>query len=121
MMNLQEATRALSQGQDLTSAQMGDVMRIIMQGDATPAQIGAVLTALHIKGETVEELTGAATVMREFAATVTVKAGRVADTVGTGGDGPVQCLARGSVGRLRRRGNHGQARQPCSHWKFRQC
>ncbi len=87
MMNLQEATRALSQGQDLTSAQMGDVMRIIMQGDATPAQIGAVLTALHIKGETVEELTGAATVMREFAATVTVKADRVADTVGTGGDG----------------------------------
>ena len=87
MMNLQEATRTLSQGQDLTSAQMGDVMRIIMQGDATPAQIGAVLTALHIKGETVEELTGAATVMREFAATVTCKEDRVADTVGTGGDG----------------------------------
>jgi len=87
MMNLQEATRTLAQSQDLTSDEMGDVMRTIMQGDATPAQIGAVLTALHIKGETVEELTGAATVMREFAATVTVKADRVADTVGTGGDG----------------------------------
>jgi anthranilate phosphoribosyltransferase len=62
-------------------------MRIIMSGDATPAQIGAVLTALHIKGETVEELTGAATVMREFAAQVNVKAEQVVDSVGTGGDG----------------------------------
>jgi len=62
-------------------------MRIIMSGDATPAQTGAVLTALHIKGETVEELTGAATVMREFAARVNVMAGQVADSVGTGGDG----------------------------------
>ena len=66
---------------------MGQVMRIIMSGDATPAQIGAVLTALHIKGETVEELTGAATVMREFAASVSVQADQVADCVGTGGDG----------------------------------
>jgi anthranilate phosphoribosyltransferase len=66
---------------------MGEVMRIIMSGDATPAQIGAVLTALHIKGETVEELTGAATVMREFAAQVNVKSEQVADSVGTGGDG----------------------------------
>ena len=63
------------------------MMRIIMSGDATPAQIGAVLTALHIKGETVEELTGAATVMREFAASVSIQADQVADSVGTGGDG----------------------------------
>jgi anthranilate phosphoribosyltransferase len=57
-----------------------------MEGAATPAQIGAFLTALHIKGETVDELTGGATVMREFAARVVVDSDQVVDTVGTGGD-----------------------------------
>jgi anthranilate phosphoribosyltransferase len=65
---------------------MQDVMRIIMDGSATPAQIGAFLAALHIKGETVDELTGAATVMRDYAAKVEVSAEKVVDTVGTGGD-----------------------------------
>jgi len=73
-MNLQEATQQVTQGRDLTAAEIGDVMRLIMGGEATPAQIGAILTALHMKGETVEELTGAAIVMREFAAKVSVKA-----------------------------------------------
>jgi len=59
---------------------------VIMEGAATPAQIGAFLTALHIKGETVDELTGGATVMREFAARVVVDSDQVVDTVGTGGD-----------------------------------
>jgi anthranilate phosphoribosyltransferase len=86
-MNLPDAIRQVARGEHLSHEEMGDVMRIIMSGDATPAQIGAVLTALHIKGETVEELTGAATVMREFAARVNVKAEQVADSVGTGGDG----------------------------------
>ena len=86
-MNLPDAIRKVAKGEDLSHEEMGEVMRIIMSGDATPAQIGAVLTALHIKGETVEELTGAATVMREFAARVNVKAEQVADSVGTGGDG----------------------------------
>ena len=86
-MNLPDAIRKVSRGEDLGREEMGQVMRIIMSGDATPAQIGAVLTALHIKGETVEELTGAATVMREFAASVSVQADQVADCVGTGGDG----------------------------------
>lgn len=85
-MNLQEATRKVTQRQNLTEAEIGDVMRIIMGGEATPAQIGAILTALHMKGETVEELTGAATVMREFASKVAVKTDRVSDSVGTGGD-----------------------------------
>ncbi|HCY13392.1 MAG TPA: anthranilate phosphoribosyltransferase [Gammaproteobacteria bacterium] len=85
-MNIQQAIRTLSLGQDLGADEMREVMRTVMRGDATPAQIGAALTALHIKGETVEELTGAATVMREFAATVSVKAERVVDSVGTGGD-----------------------------------
>lgn len=86
-MNLLDAIRKVARGEDLSHEAMGEVMRIIMSGDATPAQIGAVLTALHIKGETVEELTGAATVMREFAAQVNVKSEQVADSVGTGGDG----------------------------------
>jgi len=86
-MNLSDAIRKVARGEHLSHEEMGEVMRIIMSGDATPAQIGAVLTALHIKGETVEELTGAATVMREFAARVNVKAEQVADSVGTGGDG----------------------------------
>ncbi len=59
----------------------------IMQGKATPSQIGAFLTALMIKGETVEEIVGAATIMRELAAQVTVRAEKIVDTVGTGGDG----------------------------------
>ncbi len=86
-MNLQEATQQVTKGRDLSAAEIGDVMRLIMGGEATPAQIGAILTALHMKGETVEELTGAAIVMREFAAKVSVKADQVADSVGTGGDG----------------------------------
>ena len=86
-MNLLDAIRKVARGEDLSHEAMGEVLRIIMSGDATPAQIGAVLTALHIKGETVEELTGAATVMREFAAQVNVKSEQVADSVGTGGDG----------------------------------
>ena len=86
-MKLLDAIRKVARGEDLSHEAMGEVMRIIMSGDATPAQIGAVLTALHIKGETVEELTGAATVMREFAAQVNVKSEQVADSVGTGGDG----------------------------------
>ncbi|MDP6949256.1 MAG: anthranilate phosphoribosyltransferase [Arenicellales bacterium] len=85
-MNIQQAIRTLCLGQNLGADEMREVMRTVMRGDATPAQIGAALTALHIKGETVEELTGAATVMREFAATVSVKAERVVDSVGTGGD-----------------------------------
>ena len=86
-MNLPDAIRQVARGEHLSHDAMGEVMRIIMSGDATPAQIGAVLTALHIKGETVEELTGAATVMRDFAAQVNVKAEQVVDSVGTGGDG----------------------------------
>jgi len=70
-MNLQEATQQVTKGRDLSAAEIGDVMRLIMGGEATPAQIGAILTALHMKGETVEELTGAAIVMREFAASRT--------------------------------------------------
>ena len=83
---MHSAIRSVARSGDLDREQMNSVMRIVMQGDATPAQIGAFLTALHIKGETVDELTAAAIVMREFAAAVSVRSDKVVDTVGTGGD-----------------------------------
>lgn len=86
-MDLPAANRRLVAGCDLNRAEMQQVMRVIMQGDATPAQIGAFLTALAVKGETVEEITAAAEVMRAFAAPVEVDAARIVDCVGTGGDG----------------------------------
>ncbi len=85
-MNMHDAIRAMCQPRDLETSEMQDVMRIIMDGSATPAQIGAFLAALHIKGETVDELTGAATVMRDYAVKVDISADKVVDTVGTGGD-----------------------------------
>ena len=85
-MDMHSAIRSVARSADLDREQMNSVMRIVMQGDATPAQIGAFLTALHIKGETVDELTAAAIVMREFAAAVSVRSDKVVDTVGTGGD-----------------------------------
>lgn len=86
-MDLPTANRRLAAGEDLNRAEMQAVMRVIMQGEATPAQTGAFLTALAIKGETVEEITAAAATMREFAAAVTVDADAIVDSVGTGGDG----------------------------------
>ncbi|MGR3984608.1 MAG: anthranilate phosphoribosyltransferase [Gammaproteobacteria bacterium] len=86
-MDLQTATRRLAAGEDLSRADMRAVMRIIMRGEATAAQIGAFLTALAIKGESVEEITGAAMIMRELSAKVETHAKDPADSVGTGGDG----------------------------------
>ncbi|MCL4126147.1 UNVERIFIED_CONTAM: hypothetical protein GTU68_052079, partial [Idotea baltica] len=64
---------------------MGDVMQQVMTGEATPAQIGALLAALRMKGESVDEVAGAAKVMRELAAAVKVDPAAI-DIVGTGGD-----------------------------------
>lgn len=86
-MDLPAATRHLAVGKDLSRDEMQSVMRLIMHGEATPAQIGAFLTALTIKGETVEEIVGAATIMRELAAKVETTDDKIVDSVGTGGDG----------------------------------
>jgi len=87
-MNIKESLARLIDGQDLSEAEMVAVMEEIMTGAATPAQIGAFLTALRIKGETVDEITGAAIVMREKAVKIDTPAGAtVVDTCGTGGDG----------------------------------
>lgn len=77
---------------DLSELEMETAMDEIMSGEATPAQIGSFITALRLKGETVDEITGAARVMRKKATKVHVmplnaKQGIVLDVVGTGGDG----------------------------------
>jgi anthranilate phosphoribosyltransferase len=72
---------------DLSTDEMISVMREIMTGIATPAQIGGFLVALRMKGETLDEITGAATVMRELAKKVDIQAKFLVDTCGTGGDG----------------------------------
>ncbi len=86
-MDMQSAIKAVLARQDLTAAEMNDVMRIIMTGEATPAQIGGFLVGLRMKGETVDEIAAAAKVMRELATGVKVSGDHVVDIVGTGGDG----------------------------------
>ena len=72
---------------DLSTEEMQDVMRQIMTGQCTDAQGGGFLVALRMKSETLDEITGAAMVMRELASTVSIDAERLVDTCGTGGDG----------------------------------
>jgi anthranilate phosphoribosyltransferase len=69
---------------DLTEEQAADVMEEIMSGEATPAQLAAFLTALRLKGETVDEITGMARVMRAKACRIEFD-GALPDTYGTGG------------------------------------
>lgn len=75
---------------DLSQTEIASVMEIIMEGEATPAQIGALLTGLRMKGETVDEIAGAAKIMREKAVRIHVNLSQgepLVDTCGTGGDG----------------------------------
>src|SRR3989337_2515914 len=83
---IKEAISKIVKNQDLTESEMIEVMNEIMTGAASPGQIGAFITALRIKGETVDEITGAARVMREKATKIDVKGKKVVDTCGTGGD-----------------------------------
>jgi len=84
---LQKSLAKLIRGEHLTESEMIAATSTIMEGNATLAQIGGFLTALRLKGETVDEITGAARVMREKSLKVNFKAPRVIDTCGTGGDG----------------------------------
>jgi anthranilate phosphoribosyltransferase len=83
---IKEAIGTLVGGKDLTYEEAYFVMGEIMGGEATPAQIGAFLTALRVKGETSDEIAGLATVMQAKATPVKVS-GPAIDIVGTGGDG----------------------------------
>lgn len=82
---IREAIDALVEGHSLTMDEAAASMNEIMKGDATPAQFGAYVTALRLKGETVQEIAGMARVMREKALHVSVS-GVLVDTAGTGGD-----------------------------------
>ena len=83
---IKEAIDKAVKKQDLQEAEMMQAMEEIMEGVATPAQIGAFITALRMKGETVEEVTGAARIMRQKATRVNACATTIVDTCGTGGD-----------------------------------
>jgi anthranilate phosphoribosyltransferase len=84
---IREAIPRLIEGQDLTEPEAEGVMAQIMGGETTPAQIAAFLTALRIKGETVDEITGCARAMRRYATPVRPRTENLVDTCGTGGDG----------------------------------
>ena len=85
---IKEAIGKIVAGMDLSEEEMIGVMNLIMTGEATEAQIGAFITALRLKGETIDEITGAARVMREKATKIDAVAdGEIlVDTCGTGGD-----------------------------------
>lgn len=86
-MNIQEAIKIVVAGQNLSVQQAIEVFGVIMDGGATDAQIAAFIVALRMKGETPEEITGAASVMRDKATHVLpAKTDYLVDTCGTGGD-----------------------------------
>ena len=88
MLAAKDALYKLLEHTDLTRADMLDVMRQIMRGEYTPAQMAAILIALRMKGESVGEIAAAAEVMRELSAKVNVAgSSHLVDTCGTGGDG----------------------------------
>ena len=86
-MDIKAALARVVERQDLSTAEMIEVMRQIMTGQCDDAQIGAFLVALRMKSESIDEIVGAVTVMRELATGVKVKATNAVDIVGTGGDG----------------------------------
>ncbi|WP_223066634.1 anthranilate phosphoribosyltransferase [Paenibacillus caui] len=84
---MQAGISKVVRGEHLSREEAKDMMGIIMKGEATPAQIGGLLTALRFKGETVQEITGFAEAMRNKASSVEVKRTQLLDTCGTGGSG----------------------------------
>lgn len=85
-MDMQSAIQTVTEGQDLSAENMSAVMRLIMTGEATPAQIGGFLIGLRMKGESIDEIAAAAGVMRELSTKVEVDREHLVDTCGTGGD-----------------------------------
>jgi anthranilate phosphoribosyltransferase len=114
-MDIQKALSKVVEGENLCRDEMQAVMHQVMSGDATDAQIGGLLVALRIKGETTEEIAGAAQVMRELATPVEVSDPHLVDLVGTGGDGANlfnvstgSCFAAAAAGaKVAKHGNRG--------------
>ena len=86
-MDIKSALKAVTENRDLSMDDMSAVMRSIMTGETTAAQIGGFLIGLRMKGETVEEIAAAAQIMRELVTPVSVESQHLVDIVGTGGDG----------------------------------
>lgn len=86
-MDIKSALKAVTENRDLSMDDMSAVMRCIMTGETTPAQIGGFLIGLRMKGESVEEIAAAAQIMRELVTPVSVENQHLVDIVGTGGDG----------------------------------
>lgn len=86
-MDLRKALERIGEAQDLTQSQSKAVFDSIMRGEASSAQIAAVLMGLRVKGETVAEIAGAANAMREVSLRVSVEVPHLVDTCGTGGSG----------------------------------
>lgn len=86
-MTIQQAIQTLLNKQNLSTEEMRAVMRLIMSGQVTDAQMSAFLIALRCKGESIDEIATAVEVMRELANKVLIKGDHVIDTCGTGGDG----------------------------------
>lgn len=86
-MNIQQVLAKLVDGESLSRDNMRDVMGSVMAGEATPAQIGGLLVALRMRGETIDEIAGAAEAMRNLATRVHISQDNLVDLVGTGGDG----------------------------------
>lgn len=84
---IKEMIAKVTAGEDLSESEMMKAMAEIMDGEATPAQIASFITALRIKGETVDEVTGAARIMRRKATRIDACSSVIVDTCGTGGDG----------------------------------
>ncbi|HEV8470749.1 MAG TPA: anthranilate phosphoribosyltransferase, partial [Candidatus Limnocylindria bacterium] len=84
-MDAREALVIVAGGRTLTRNEARSAMASVMAGEATAAQLAALLAALHIRGESVDEIAGFATALREVAVRVTVS-GDAMDIVGTGGD-----------------------------------
>lgn len=86
-MDMKEALNRIASNLDLSREEMKQVMGIVMNGEATDAQVGGFLMGLRLKSETIDEITGATEVMRELASNVSINAEPLVDIVGTGGDG----------------------------------
>ncbi len=85
-MSIKDALKKVVDREDLTEQDAWAAMGEVMDGQATPAQIAALITALRMKGETVQEIAGFARAMRERAQRITPRADALIDVVGTGGD-----------------------------------
>ncbi|MFT7686928.1 MAG: anthranilate phosphoribosyltransferase [Candidatus Azotimanducaceae bacterium] len=86
-MDMPTAIASVIAGQDMSRSDMLDIMRCIMSGEASDAQIGGFLVGLRMKGESIDEIVAAATVMRELASPVHTELENLVDTCGTGGSG----------------------------------